>query len=219
MSATIHAELRVDLGTRHAKRLRRGGSIPASIQGEGKAGVAVSIQAAEFLVARRHHEHLFELEIGGGKGKRKSKETALIRELQWDTFGEEILHVEFRRVVLGKKTEVDVELEFTGHPKGGVLNHLMTHIKVIALPQDIPDGIPVKVDGMEPGHTLHASDLELPENVELAIDLETAIANVTVPRGIEEAVPEAEEAAEEGAPVEEGAPGEAGAAEEVSKEE
>src|SRR5262249_18011784 len=78
-------------------------------------------------------------------------ETALVKELQWEVLGQGLLHIEFRRVVRGQETEAEVELEFAGVPKGGVLQHLITHVTVKAEPQNLPDSIPVKVDHLEPG--------------------------------------------------------------------
>ena len=186
----LKATIRKELGTRASKKLRLQGFIPASLQGAGKPNVDIAIDEREFMTLRRNHEHVFDFEIGG------EEDTALVRDLQWDTIGERILHVEFRRVIRGQKTEAEVAIEFEGHPKGGVLNHLMTSVMILALPRNIPDHLVAKVDGLDAGDTLHASDLILPEDVELGIDLETPIANVTVPRGVETLD---EAAAEEGA--------------------
>lgn len=202
MSATLKADARKKVGSRFARILRRQGRIPASIQGEHKDPVHVSIDETEFLAARRHHEHLFDLEIEGG-----ASETAVVNELHWDPFGDAILHVEFRRVVRGQKTEVEVELEFIGHPRGGVLNHVMTHITVKALPSEIPDRIEVKVDGLDEDHSLHAGDLELPEGVDLVTDPQAQVANVVSARGEEEAAAaEGEEGAAAAAPAAPAAP-------------
>ena len=198
MSATLKAIVRQAVGTRDARKLRAQGRIPASIQGEGKDNVDLAIGEVEFLTARRHHEHLFDIELEG-----RGTETALVRELQWDPLGERILHVEFRRVERGRETTAEVELEFVGHPKGGILNHLLTHITVRALPADIPDGIEVRVDEMVQGHPLFARDIVLPAGVALAIPGDTQVALVVQPRGEEEVAPEA--AAPEGAAP--GAPG------------
>jgi len=177
MSATLKGSVRQKVGSRHARALRAGGKIPACIQGEGKPHANIAIDEHEFLAARRHHEHLFDIEVEGGAG-----EVALVQELQWDPFGETIVHVEFRRVVRGQKTEVEVGLEFVGHPKGGVLNHLVTHVTVLALPSQIPDSIEVKVDEMEPGDPIVAKDLRLPEGVELAMEPDTQVAVVVTVR-------------------------------------
>jgi large subunit ribosomal protein L25 len=176
-------------GTRQAKKLRLQGLIPASIQGEGRPNADVSIDERAFMTARRHHEHLFEIEVESG-----DTETVLVHQLQWETTVERIQHVEFRRVVLGRKTEVEVELIFTGHPKGGVTNHLVTQITLLALPSEIPDGIGVPMEEHEPGHTVYARDLVLPSGVELVDDPDMAIAVVAVPRGVDEDTPAEEEA-------------------------
>ena len=186
MSATLKASQRDKLGSRWARRLRMQGRLPACVQGEGKHNLNIHIDEDEFLAARRHHEHLFDLEIENGV------ETALIRELAWNSMGDRIVHVEFRRVVRGQKTEVEVELEFIGHPRGGVLNHLVTHVAVRALPTAIPDSIEVRVDELEIGHPIFARDLVLPEGVELDIDPETQVAVVSVVRAIEEEAAPAE---------------------------
>jgi len=183
-------------GTRQAKKLRLQGLIPVSVQGESKPNVDLVIEERAFMTARRHHEHLFQIQVEGG-----DQEDVLVHELQWDTTVERILHVEFRRVVLGRKTEVEVELNFTGHPKGGVTNHLVTQITILALPSEIPDGIAVPMEDHVPGHTVYAKDLVLPPGVELVDDPETAIAVVAVPRGIDEEVSAEEETGPASVPV------------------
>lgn len=177
MSATLQGIVRDKRGSRFARILRRQGRIPASIQGEHKDHLDFSIDQVEFLTARRRHEHLFSIEFEG-----QPAEAALVRELAWDAFGDTILHVEFRRVILGQKTRVEVPLEFIGHPKGGVLNHVLTHVTVLALPAQIPDLIEVKVDALDLDHSLYARDLELPEGVELVTDPAARVANVTTVR-------------------------------------
>lgn len=187
------------LGTRQSKKLRLQGFIPCSVQGEGKPNVDCAIPEVEFLAARRHHEHLFDIELEGGE-----TETALVRELQWDTTIEKIMHVEFRRVIRGQKTEVEIALAFEGHPKGGVTNPLITHVKVMALPSEIPDELVIAMAEATPGDTLHASDIQLPENVDLVTEPETPVATVTIPKGIDEDEPEAAEGEEGAEPTAEG---------------
>lgn len=173
MSTQLKAQQREKVGTRQSRKLRTQGRIPASIQAIGEQPhLDISVDEADFMAARRHHEHVYELEVAG------ANETALIRELTWDVFGEKILHVEFRRVELGKATEIEVEIVFDGHAKG-ILNHVITHILVSAKPKDIPDSVELKIEGLEPGSHLTAADLLLPEGVALAVDPATAVANIS----------------------------------------
>jgi large subunit ribosomal protein L25 len=173
MTATLHAILRDKLGSRWARRLRLQGRFPASIQGEGRDSLHLSLSDEEFSAARRHHEHVFSIEIDGA-----ATETTMVREIQWDAFGDSIHHIEFRRVDLTRETEAEVNLEFVGHPKGGVLNHLVTHVTVRAVPTLIPDSIEVPVGELELGHPLLAKALRVPQGVTLVTPPETAIAVV-----------------------------------------
>jgi large subunit ribosomal protein L25 len=175
MTANLKTTPRSKLGSRPARLLRMQGGIPASLQGEGRAALNLTIDQEQFLEARRHHEHVFMLEIEGG-----TSDSAMVRELQWDPLGEEILHVEFRRVDLTRETEAEVMLEFVGHPKGGVLNHLVALVTVAAIPSKIPDRIEVNVDAMELGHPLFARDLKLPEGVRLVTPPQAPIAVVVI---------------------------------------
>ena len=190
MSATLQATVREKLGSRWSRRLRLQGRIPCSIQGEGKDNLDVSIDEEAFLTARRQHEHLFDLELDKGE-----PETAMVRELQWDLLGDTILHVEFRRVVRGQKTQVEVELDFTGHAKGGVLNHVLTQLSILCLPSQIPDSIEVRVDDLELGVPLFAKDIVLPEGAELVTDPDAQVGVVSV---VKEVVDEPAEGEEEG---------------------
>ena len=187
-SETLKAEMREKLGTRGAKKLRAEGRIPASITSDTRgAHLDFHIDAHHFMTTRRHHTHLYEIEFGKGGG---AGETAVVRELQWDTFGESIIHIEFKRVQRDVKTESEVELEFVGHPKGGQLNHLRTRVKISCIPSLIPDSIEVQVGGFEPGHMVYARDLVIPAGVDLVTPPETKIANVVLQK-VEEVAPPA----------------------------
>jgi len=175
MTVNLKTAPRSRVGTRASRVLRMQGRIPVSLQGDGKDSQMLTIDQHEFLAARRAHEHVFTLEFEGG-----GSHSAMVRELHWDPLGEDILHVEFRRVDLTRETEAEVMLEFIGHPKGGVLNHLVAQVTVAAIPSKIPDVIEVKVDAMELGHPLYARDLKLPEGVRLVTPGTVSIAVVVV---------------------------------------
>jgi len=198
-SANLKADLRERVGSRHSRKLRDSGKIPACIQGGQGPVTPIAISSEAFFEARRHHQHLFDITLPNGK-----VETALVNELQWEVLGRGLDHIEFRRVVRGQETTAEVELEFTGMPKGGVLNHLVTHIKIKAEPQNIPDSIPVKIDGLEVGQPLFARDLVMPKGVKLGIPPETPIAVIVVAK--EEIAPAPVEAAAAATPVAGAAP-------------
>jgi large subunit ribosomal protein L25 len=199
MSTTLKTQKREKVGTRGARALRAHGRIPASLQATADAPhLDLSIDADEFMASRRHHQHLYELDIDG------RVETALVRELQWDVYGDSLLHVEFRRVDRTRSTEVEVELEFVGRPKAGLLNQLVGHLTVTTRPDNIPDTLEVHVAELGVGTTVLARDARLPEGVTLAMPGDTPIARISAVKiQVEEAAPAPETAA--AAPAAEGA--------------
>jgi large subunit ribosomal protein L25 len=188
-SEVLKAQKRAKLGSATARALRAEGQVPSNLQGDGDH-IDFSIDAREFLATRRHHTHLYDLDIDG------NVESAVVRELQWDTFGDNIIHVEFKRVVRGVETESEVALSWVGQPKGGILNHLIEHIAVRCIPSLIPDSIEVRVDGLEEGQHLKASDIVMPEGLTLAVDPSTEIATVMGASKVEEAETEDDEEGE-----------------------
>lgn len=172
-SETLKAAKREKVGTRSAKKLRAAGRIPANIQGEGKDHLDFSVDLDEFLATRRHHVHLYDIDIEG------NLESALVRELQYDAFGDNIIHIEFKRVVRGQKTDAEVPIEFVGHPKGGVLNQVLTSVHISCLPSQIPDSLEVKIGELNEGDSIHASDIEMPEGMDLITSGEDLIATIS----------------------------------------
>ena len=176
-SKPLTAAAREKLGTRHARTLRANGRIPAALQSTAEAPhLDLSIDETEFLTSRRAHQHLYELSIGG------EIQTALVNQLEWDVFGERILHVEFRRVDRHQKTDVRVPIEYFGNPKSGVVVHVMSELIVRTTPDRIPDSVTVKIADLEPGMVVLAGAIELPAGVELSpqVDPKAEVARITV---------------------------------------
>jgi len=172
-TATLKASTRAKLGSRASAALRSQGLIPASIEWLAEQPhLDVAVDEAEFMASRRKHQHVYQLQLDSGV------ETTIVRELQWDVFGSHITHIEFRRVDLNKKTEVEVDLHFVGHPKG-VLNQLVSHVKVLALPTEIPDDLEVSVADLEPGTSVTAEKIKLPAGVELVTPPQVTVARIS----------------------------------------
>jgi large subunit ribosomal protein L25 len=187
-SAVLKAQKRLKLGTRSSRALRVEGLIPANIQGGGEH-VNVSISEHEFLATRRAHVHLYDIDIEG------TQETAVVRELQWDVFGDSLVHIEFMKVVRGVEIGSEVSLAFTGHPKSGVINHLVESVQIRCIPSLIPDNLEVVVEGLEEGSHLKVSDLLLPEGITLDCDPDMDVATIVGAHGHER---DEEEITEEG---------------------
>src|SRR5687768_17097556 len=99
MADVLEVSKRDLLGTRLSRRLRRDGFVPAVLYGHGESNVSLSLSRAQLMSTIRHGHKLVEL-------KGDLKEQALIRSVQWDTYGVHVLHVDLTRVSVGEKVKV-----------------------------------------------------------------------------------------------------------------
>jgi large subunit ribosomal protein L25 len=191
-TAQITAKPRNELGSRANKRLRDAGMLPGVIYGHKEAVVPVTLPRKEVVSHLSHGTHLFEVGLEG------KKETVLVKEVQYDHLGLEVMHVDFARVSLDEEVDVTVPLELKGEPKGekdgGVLQQIISELELRCKVTDIPDVIRHDVSDMAVDDVVHIKDLKLPPNVKALQDEDLAVAQVRVIE--EEVVAPAAEAAE-----------------------
>jgi large subunit ribosomal protein L25 len=190
MSELLHVEKRDSLGKRNNRRLRRAGCLPAILYGHGEAPVSLTLSADKLETSIRHGAKVVDLD-GAATGK------ALLQDVQWDTFFQNVLHVDLLRVRAGEKVKVDVPVELRGEAPGardGGLIEQMVHSLEIEVALDvIPDKLHLNINHLEIGGQLTARDIEdLPAGAEILDDLDIMIVHCVQPVAEEEA-----EAAEE----------------------
>jgi large subunit ribosomal protein L25 len=172
----VQAKARNELGSRANKRLRDTGFIPGVIYGHKQDVLPVTIPRKE--VAHHIHlgAHLFNLALDG------KNETVLIKEVQYDHLGIEVIHVDFARVDLTEKVKITVPLELKGTPKGeadgGVLQQVLAELEVECVVTDIPDIIRFNVSELGLNSVLHVKELTLPANVKVMNDGDQIVATV-----------------------------------------
>ncbi len=196
---SLQAEPRPTQGSREARRSRRAGRIPANVYGHGEGNAALLLDAHELELALAKPGNIFELKIGG------KSENALIKEVQYDTFGQHVLHVDFARIDLSEEIEVEVNLELRGTPAGvtqggNILVHHNT-IWVRCIASAVPSVLEVDVSSIEIGHALHAGEIPLPAGIKLdthKMEAETQIIGVLAPRAAEPEPGEGDEEPVEG---------------------
>ena len=79
-------------GTKFSRKLRKSGRIPAIIYGHKQPVKTISLSREAVWEMIKKATHLAELEFDG------SSETVLVRDVQWDHLGKEIIHLDFARV-------------------------------------------------------------------------------------------------------------------------
>jgi large subunit ribosomal protein L25 len=177
-SIHITAQPRESLGSRKVKRLRDQGLIPGVVYGHKEAVVPVTLPKKELTTHIDRGAHVFDLTLDGKAQK------VLVKDVQYDHLGLEILHIDFARVSLDERVEVTVPLELKGTPKGeaegGVLQQIVAELEIECLVTDIPDRITHNVSEMAIDDTLHLRDVTLPPGAKAMQDPDLIVAMVKV---------------------------------------
>ena len=99
-------------GSRVARKLRSQGRIPAIIYGHKQTPQPVSISKDDVGKMIKDHIHIAMLKMG------EASEMVMVRDIQWDHLGQEILHLDFARVSADESIETTVRLELQGVAPG-----------------------------------------------------------------------------------------------------
>ncbi|MEN6333880.1 MAG: 50S ribosomal protein L25 [Phycisphaerales bacterium] len=210
-TVALQAELRERIGSKAATAVRKKGRIPCIVYGHKEQPVAISVNAHDFLEGVHHGHRLMDIIING------ATEKMLIKSLQFDHLGRDVVHVDLMRVDVTEMIKVDVAIELKGVAKGasegGVVESNTDHIEVECLAINIPEKIVVVIKDLGVGESIKAGDLKLPDGVKLVSLPDTAVVSCrvvaeaktteqieaeapAVPEVITEKAPKAEEGAE-----------------------
>jgi len=177
-SIQLTAQPREGLGSRKTKRLRDQGLIPGVVYGHKEAVVPVTLPKKELTTHIDRGAHVFDLSLDG------KSEKVLVKDVQYDHLGLEILHIDFARVSLDERVEVTVPLELKGTPKGeaegGVLQQIVNELEIECLVTEIPDNVTHSVAEMGIDDVVHIRDLKLPAGAKALQDPELIVAMVKV---------------------------------------
>ena len=180
MAEQINVSLRNELGTRQCRRLRLSGHVPAILYGHGEANMNLSVPVVEVQTALRRGSQMLEMQGA-------VSETALIRDIQWDAFGLEVLHVDLTRVSAEEAVEVTVSVELRGEApgmkEGGVVDFHTHQIQISCPAGSIPEKLVASINGLHLGQSITAANLDLPAGASLVSPAETIIANCIEPVG------------------------------------
>jgi large subunit ribosomal protein L25 len=178
MSDSVEVKLREATGSRESRRLRRQGLVPAVLYGHGEKCVDLVATREAVQAAVRHGSRIVEL-------KGAVKTGALIRELQWDTFGVEPIHIDFLRVSatdrVKVKVPVDLKGECPGQRAGGIVNLILHEIELECRADAVPEKIHAAVGKLQLGGSIKVHDLELPAGAKALAAADEIVVSCVVP--------------------------------------
>lgn len=169
---SLAVEARSDLGKGASRRLRRlENKVPGIIYGAGKEPQSICFLAKEINKAVENeafYSHILTLSIDG------KEEQVVLKDLQRHPAKNNVTHADFLRVDSTHKIQMVVPLHFINEDKcagvkneGGVIAHQVSEVLVSCLAQNLPEYIEVDMADATVGTTLHLSDIQVPQGVEL----------------------------------------------------
>lgn len=159
MADILNCEKRDFTGTLRNRRLRESGKIPAVLYGRGD-NIKLSIATRDIDAAIRHGSQIIEL-------KGDCNESAQIKEVQWDAFGVDVLHVDLSRIDATELVDLTLQVELVGvapgTKTGGMVKHMLHRVDVCCPANTVPEKLELKINDLELNGVLKVSDIRLPD--------------------------------------------------------
>ena len=201
--SNLKATKRENLTTGSTNKLRSEGMIPAILYGGKDPNQSISISKKEIsniINSETFLSKVLELDVDG------KKEKVIPRDVSYHVVSEEPIHIDFMRIVTGKKIIIEIPVKFINHPdspglkRGGVLNIVRRKVELKCPAENIPNEIIVDLTGTDIGTSIKISSVKLSENITPTItDRDFVVATVAAPTVIKEPEKPAEETPVEGA--------------------
>ena len=176
----LSAKKRERTGSRYSQRIRNAGGLPAVVYGHKEEPISITLDAHETVMHLSKGEKVFELDIEG------NKQHVLLKDLGYDYLGTNILHIDFARVDLNERVDVNVHIKFVGDAEGlkaagAIMMHPHTEIELNCLVSNLPDEVVVDLSEMGVDDIIHASDVQLPlASMKLVSDPDMILAQIQV---------------------------------------
>ena len=179
---------------------RSQGMVPGILYGGEEKNELISI-------SKKHLKNLLDQENFLSKVikiKIQDKEIEVLpREVSFDVVTDEPIHVDFLRMVSGRKIILEIPVRFInndqspGLKRGGVLNIVRRKVELKCPTNNIPTELVVDLEGLDIGASIKISAIKLPENVTPTITgRDFVIATVAAPTVVKEPEKPAEETAD-----------------------
>ena len=180
---TLASEPRTQLGSRPSGRLRREGKVPAVVYGLGIDTLSITVPARELqhiLAGEAGANSLITLDVDG------EDVLTLARQIHRHPTKGEVVHVDFVRISRNVAVSAEIPIHTVGESEGvkdgGLLEQLMFHLTVEAMPGNIPVALEIDVTPLAIGDQLRVEEMPLPDGVSTEIEGDTVVVQVTAPR-------------------------------------
>ncbi|HQU58518.1 MAG: 50S ribosomal protein L25 [Phaeodactylibacter sp.] len=190
----VKGQLRPGLGKKVAKSVRNEGRIPCVLYGGDEIvhfstvlkEIKAIVYTPDFKVA--------ELAIDGKSYR------AILKEVQWHPVTDNIIHIDFLRLVEGHPIKIEIPLRFKGVSPGvragGKLQQKLRRVLIKAMPEHVVGEMTVDISKLELGQSIRVRDIVIEEEgVEILNSPGVPVATIEIPRALRSATAAAEKAA------------------------
>ena len=195
----ISARSRGETGKGPNRRLRAEGFVPAILYGLDQTAVCLALNEHDFLKSTAKLGDEIAMYDLRAENAGVTSQLAVLREAQRDPVTERLVHMDFMRVDVTKPIDVDVAVHGKGLAEGvhagGILEQMLRTIHIRCLPDLVPASVEVDVSELEIGQSIHVSDLDLDERIQVLSSESEAVFSVMTSRITDEPTAEEEEAA------------------------
>jgi large subunit ribosomal protein L25 len=203
-NSILEAQPRTSGNKNDARRVRRGGKVPAVVYGAGKDARPISVdprQVSRILHSQTGHNTIFDLTLDGERTK------AMIVDWQYEPIKGALLHIDLKRIAMDQRLRVSVPILLKGEAagvkqQGGILEQVTREVEIECLPQDIPSSIEAEVTELVFGKVMRISDLPHGEKLKFLSDPNLPVAHIISVKEEVVATPEAVAAEAAAAPAE-----------------
>ena len=188
--SNLKALIRDKLTSGSNNKLRADGFVPAILYGGKDPNQNISISKKDLsniINSETFLSKVLEIEING------KKEKVIPRDVSYNVISEEPMHIDFMRIVSGKKIILEIPVKFINHPdspglkRGGVLNIVRRKVELSCSAENIPENLIVDLANLEIGASIKISSVKLPENAKPTItDRDFVVATIAAPTIVKE---------------------------------
>ncbi|MBK9149725.1 MAG: 50S ribosomal protein L25 [Saprospiraceae bacterium] len=184
-TVAIQGSVRAEIGKRGSKNDRSQGTIPAVLYG-GKEVVHFTVKPSEVKhIIYTPDFKIAELDVDGQKSR------AILKSVQFHPITDEVIHIDFLRLIDKTPVKVEVPLRFKGASPGvkvgGKLIQQVRKIKIKTTPEYIVDELKADISKLDLGQSLRVRDIITPQGVEIINNPATPVALIEIPRALKAA--------------------------------
>ncbi|RKX67707.1 MAG: 50S ribosomal protein L25 [Thermodesulfobacteriota bacterium] len=186
----LKAQVREETGKEISRKLRAQGLIPAILYGPSTQPIPLVVNPIAVLKALEKEQSassFLDLEITDGKTSQVKK--ALIKDVDFHPATDQLIHVDFYEITVGKELTLEVPIVIVGKAKGvekgGVLEQNLRELTISCLPKLVPSHIEIDVANLDIGDSIHVADISVAEGIKIENDPQVPVVTLVAPEEVE----------------------------------